>query len=303
MTGRRIVVTGSSGFLGSHLCPLLASQGHSVVGLDVVPPATGDGGFEHRDWTAAEPVPTDLGRVDAVLMLAQSPHYRDFPASASDIWNVNVLGVARVMEAFHGDAPWLFHASTGSVYEPSFEPLDEDAALRRDDPYAASKLAAEDLVRLHGGDWTIGRFFTIYGPGQRGRMVPAIIDRVRNGSPVTLAPSPFDSSDQHEGLRISVALVEDVANLLATMIERAGEGIGTRQTLNIAPRDPVSIRDIAATAGEILDRPPILEASPDPRAGDLVACTRRLDATFHPSWTTLAEGVQRTIEGSAGSAG
>lgn len=303
MNSLRIVVTGSSGFLGSNLCPLLATRGHSVVGLDLAPPTNRHSRVEHRHWTATEPAPTDLGQVDAVLMLAQSPNYRDFPASAGDLWGVNVLGVARVMEAFHSHQPWLFHASTGSVYQPSFSPLGEDAPLRRDDPYSASKLAAEDLVRLHDGEWTIGRFFTIYGPGQRGRLVPAIIDRVRNGETVILAPSSLDSAGEETGLRISMAFVDDVSRLLATMLEQTLAGTGTRTTLNIGPPVPASIRDLANAAGAALGISPVLGTDSSPRTGDLVADTSRLESAFDTTWSTIEDGVRRTVEADRGTNG
>jgi nucleoside-diphosphate-sugar epimerase len=303
MTSYRIVVTGSSGFLGRRLCPLLADRGHSVVGLDLQSPPTTNDGFEHRDWNALDPPPDDLGQIDAVFLLAQSPHYRNFPRAASDLWGVNVTGTARILEAFHADRPWMFHASTGSVYQPSLEPIPEDAPLRRDDAYAASKLAAEDLIRLHDGSWTIGRFFTIYGPGQRGRMVPAIIDRVRSGRAVSLAATADENSGETSGLKISMALVDDVAELLSRLLEITLDGSQTRETLNLGPPTPASIRDIAEAAGKVLGREPILEPAKDHRTGDLIADTSRLESRLPMPWKSVEDGILRTIEEDHGSAG
>lgn len=289
----RVLVTGSSGFVGARLCPHLAEHGCSVVGLDIHETTSPRPGVESHRWNSIDDLPTD-GPFDAIILLAQSPGYRDFPNSASDLWTANVLGVAKIIESFHQSRPWIFLASTGSVYEPSFAPLSESAPLRRNDAYAASKLAAEDLIRLYPGPALIGRFFTIFGPGQQGRLVPSIIERVRRGDPVTVAAGPMDPEDATGGLRISMALVDDVVRLLSALVDRAVTGDPVTGTLNLAPPTATSIREVAEAAAQTVDRAAIIEEAATPRTGDLVADTSKLEATMTSEWTPLRDAVAVT---------
>ncbi len=296
----QIAITGSSGFIGTHLVRECTRRGWSVIGLDVAPPAGDDQDLQFRQWDCmTDPLP-DLSGCDATFILSQSPHYRQFPEQAPHLWGVNVLGTAKVVEAAAAaDVGWLFLASTGSVYVPSLEPLDEEAPTRRSDPYAASKLAAEDLVALYPGNATSGRFFTVYGPGQENRAIPSIIERVRTEQPVSL--SPVEDEEETPGLRISIALADDVASRLADMAEMAKEGTSMPDVLNIAPPTAASIRSIAEAAGTALGVDPVFEIADSMREGDFIAQTSRLEAFLPGQWTSELDGVARTINEAASS--
>ena len=130
---------------------------------------------------------------DAVYYLAQFPHYRSFPRGAGDLYSVNVAGALRAAEAARdAGARFFCYASTGSVYRPAFGPLREDHPVRRDLPYALSKVAAEEALALFGGPMRClcTRLFGVFGPGQRDRLVPgssallllsdeAVVERLR----------------------------------------------------------------------------------------------------------------------------
>src|SRR5256885_17081403 len=96
----RITVTGATGVLGRRLCADLLAGGHDVVGVrraGVIVP-----GELHRvRWIdcdladSSQPLP-EMG-VDAVVHLAQSRHYREFPEKASNVFDVNVASTARLI--------------------------------------------------------------------------------------------------------------------------------------------------------------------------------------------------------------
>ena len=294
MDKAKVVITGAGGFIGRHLGAALARRGASVIGLDPHPVDSDQAEFDCRGWDVTRGLPEDCRDATAVFMLAQSPHYRSFPAGAGDLWSVNVGAVARTIEDLGANTDcWTFLASTGSVYEPSFDPIDETHPIRRDDAYAASKLAAEDVVGLREGPTTVGRFFTVYGPGQTGRMVPAIAQRVVSGETVTLAPGPDGSGS--DGLRISIALVDDVVELLARSLERVIAGVTPPNLANIAPPIPSSIREIAEQAGRARDVEPRFEISDTPRPGDLIADTSALSAWIDQDWSTTEKGMDAVV--------
>lgn len=286
----RIAITGGSGFIGRHFSRACAAQGWHVTNLDISPADDLASDSQFIRWNAtADPIP-ELDGYDAVFVLAQSENYRAFPHAASDLWGVNVLGTAKVVEALaQSPNTWLFLASTGSVYQHSNSPLTESSPLRRDDPYAASKLAAEDLVHLHAGPSTCGRFFTVYGPGQTNRMIPAIIARVKDGKPITLQPTT-DETDT-SGLQISIAHVDDISARLVSLAEFAAEAGEVPGILNIAPPAPESIRSIALAAGNALGVEPVFELTEATRDGDLIADTNRFENLIPGDWMDAPIGI------------
>lgn len=299
----RVAIIGSSGFVGCSLGSACASRGWSVTGFDATAPIAPGAAVRHVAWDGVRDAPPDLSGIDAVFHLAQSPHYRSFPQQGSDLFGVNVLSVVKTVEACAAaGVRWLFFASTGSVYRPSFEPLAEDAPVRRDDPYAVSKLAAEDVVSLVHAPrpgagrlpTLIGRFFTVYGPGQRAKLVPSIAERVRTGQAVTLAKAEHERST--DGLRISIADVEDVAGSLCDLAERGVGGDALPRVLNIAPPTAASIRSMAEAAGEALGVAPRIEVdAAASRSGDLIADTRLFQTILPRTFRDERSGIRRML--------
>ena len=185
----RILLTGATGFIGRRLTTLLSQRGHEVVCLlrpdTPCPPG-------------AKSIQADLGRTDAIgtlpsgdalIHLAQSSRYRGFPDAADDVFSVNTGSTARllVLARHNGTRSFVF-ASTGSVYSMRDAPCREEAALQPDDFYAASKVAAEALLRPYAHHFRTCalRLFAPYGAGQHDRLVPTLIERVREHRPISL---------------------------------------------------------------------------------------------------------------------
>jgi UDP-glucose 4-epimerase len=277
-----IVVTGANGFVGRPLVAALRA-GHEVVAVDRAPD---DGGFGLVVDLAASGFTGRLpGRIDAVVHLAQG--IGRSPADVDPLLDVNVASTVRLVRyaASAGARAFVF-ASTGSVYARSVAPLDERAAVAAHDFYSASKLAAEYLLVPFEAELAVARLrlFVPYGPGQAGRMVPRIVEAVREGGEVTVTNGGQP--------RTKPIYIDDLVAVIADVLVRPFSGV-----LNVAGPEVVSVRDIAARAGECLGRSPVLVERQADERWDLIADTRRL-AERMPGfgWTAPRDGIRAMVE-------
>lgn len=146
----RVLVTGSGGYVGRILLEQLQSAGLEVVSLarrDVALP-----GVEVRrgDLLCVESLTAAVEGVNAVIHLAALSRGRESVEHPARYYAVNVGGTAALLDALtrRRDEPARFVlASTGAVYgTPSEQPIAENVALDPPNPYAASKVAAEQVV-------------------------------------------------------------------------------------------------------------------------------------------------------------
>lgn len=290
----RTIVLGAAGFIGRHLSRRIAAAGHEVVGLDVV--AADDESFESHAFDGTRDT-FDYEGADAVVYLSQSPHYREFTERGDDLFAVNVVGALRAANAAHRAGVKAFlYASTGSVYAPSFAPLAESAPIRRDDPYALSKITAENALGLLETEMRIVNFrlFGAFGPGQRTMLVPAIVGRVQRGDAITIERNP-SNPDDHGGLRISLTFVDDVVDNILALRDRAVAGEDVPSVINVAAPEAVSMRQLAATIGEHLGIAPVFDLLEQARSSDFVADVTELQALVAPSFTPFSVAIQRTV--------
>lgn len=292
----KVLLTGAGGFIGQALTAELAAKGHQVCAVAL--PAERD--TLARRIPAAQWISWDLGsapapaelpaRIDAVAHLAQSPHYREFPEKATEVFRVNCDATLCLLDyARRAGAGRFLLASSGSIYRRSGEPLTESSPVEPGDFYSVSKLVAEQISACYRGSFgvSVARLFCVYGPGQRGRMIPGLIERVRSGRPVTLRGE--------NGMSINPLYLSDAVETLAALL-----GLSGSHVLNVAGEEACSIRRMAQLIGEALGRPPVFESG-GPEEGDLVGsidALRRL--TGFRQRVAFAEGLRRTIGATGG---
>jgi GDP-4-dehydro-6-deoxy-D-mannose reductase len=174
----RVLVTGSSGFIGRHLVPRLRAEGHEVI--DVC--RTAGDVAEDATWKK-------FPRTDVVVHLAAKSFVPDSWDAPGLFLRTNVLGTVAAMEycRAHG-ARFVFPSSY--MYGASVQqPIPEGAALVANNPYSLSKKLAEEACEFFADRFhiniTILRPFNVYGPGQSSTfLVPTIVNQVETGNEV-----------------------------------------------------------------------------------------------------------------------
>lgn len=279
-----IVVTGAGGLLGRHLLPLFPEEA-KVVAVGRLAPST--------SLANVTPVSLDLSaaldrsrlppQVDQVFYLAQSSHFREFPARADDVFQVNTAQVMAMLDySRQAGARSFVFASSGGVYAPSDAPLTEQSPLGTGlGFYAATKRATEILAEAYAGLFSIVvlRFFFIYGPGQqRDMLIPRLADSVRQGRPVAL--------QGERGLSINPVHASDAAR--ATL---AAGNLGRSGTFNVAGPQVLSLRDICDLFGEKLGRAPVFEVDTSRQAPSMIADIQSMSSTLVAPRLRLADAA------------
>jgi nucleoside-diphosphate-sugar epimerase len=282
----RVLVTGGTGFTGEALLHALAARGDEIYAVhrpDGATPLALEGVAAVAQDLA---VPLEDGLpngIDAVVHLAQSRRFREFPEGAADVFEVNANATVRLLAWARGAGARSFiYASSGAVYAPGPEPVRETEAVAPGNFYAVSKHAGELACEQFRGELTahILRFFFVYGPGQRDMFLPGVLGRIRRDEEVALAGK--------DGIRLNPVYVDDAVAAIVGMLDRSPS-----MTLNVAGPDVVSIRQLAELAGPLLERTPRY-AIGDPLP-DVVASINALDDAALGPRVSLAEGLQRTV--------
>jgi UDP-glucose 4-epimerase len=279
-----LLLTGATGFLGQALLPVLA-QRDDVVALyrpGARPPAPERVRWVAQDLTA--PLTDELPEhIDAVLHLAQSRRYREFPDGAIDVIGINTMATTRLLDYCHraGGKTFVF-ASTGAVSGAGAKPIHEDDRPAPPNLYAISKHAGEQIVEQYRSVLAAHslRYFFIYGPGQQGMMMPGIIGRVERGQDVQLAGQ--------DGISINPVYVDDAARATAAALD-----LDDSATINIAGPQILTIRQIAELIGSELGKAPAFaNVAEQP---DFVASIERMGQLLAAPRTSPGEGLPRTV--------
>jgi UDP-glucose 4-epimerase len=300
----KCVVTGGSGFIGSHIIQALGEAGHRVTNVDIAPSTFGERQFQMdlRDVDALTPVLAEHGR-DAVYHVAAIADARkalEQPVNAVDI---NVTGTAAVLEsAKRAGVRRVFLASTVWVYN-AVDPhnrspvIDEDESIRMNGGghvYTTSKIAAEllchDFHRLYGLHFTILRYGIPYGPRMwPGLALQTFLDHVFSGKPIKIFG---DGSAVRQ-----FVYVEDLAQAHVLALKEGTIG----QTYNLEGDRGVTIKELAETVAKFVKGVKIEYVIDPSRRGELKVGRKISNAKAKQElgWNprvTLEEGVMRVVE-------
>lgn len=249
-SGRIVLVTGASGFIGSHLTRLLVDRGAEVHAItssvsSIWPDRLRDlrGRVQLHEANLTDRTATNRlarhVRPSIVFHLGAYTHVGKSWARIDECVQTNVQGTVNLLQALDAAGYDRFvNVGTSEIYGPIDVPFHEDDHPRPVSPYAVSKHAAEQFCRLGHSSygWPIVRVrpFNAYGPAQSpDRIVPEVVVRGLLGQPL-----PMTSGDQTREFNH----VEDLAEgLLAAGTTDGVDG----QLINLGGGEEVAIRDLA----------------------------------------------------------
>jgi len=294
----RVLVSGGSGFIGSHVVDRLIDDGHEPVIFDLTqslyhPPTevrTVLGDIADRDAARRA-----VHECDAIVHLAAVADVGEVVADPLRADRTNVHGTQVILEAArHGDVERVLYGSTVWVYGDALgeAPLAEDAALALPAHfYTATKLAGEMYCRsysaLYGTPSTILRFGIPYGPRARlAAVVPAFVSRAQEGKALTIAGDGRQTRQ--------FVYVEDLAaGIVAALAPEAGD-----RTYNLVGDEQTSVREIADTVREVVAPVPIVHGPERPADAHIayISGARAQDELGWQPPTLFHDGVRRYVD-------
>ncbi len=276
--GKKVVVTGAAGFIGSNLTDSLLELGAEVVGIDNLfngrtenlDEARKNKNFQFhkgdvRDLSFLLDMFEETDFVYHEAAFASVPQSVKMPENCHD---VNVNGIMNVLNAARRmDVKKVIFASSSSVYG-EIPDLKKNEEMRRVpiSPYGAAKLACEAYMyvfyHVYGLKTTSLRYFNVYGPRQRDDspytgVIAIWFNRARNNQNLIV----FGDGEQSRDF----TYVKDViqANLLAGEKDVPGE------IINIGAGNPISLNDLGRLILKLTDREHLKLEYTDPRPGDI----------------------------------
>ena len=173
----KVLVTGASGYIGSHVCKLLKEKGHTVIGWDTeIHSETNDVKEFCDEYYNVDVTGQYAGGVyDTIVHLAGRSVVPDSLKEPAEYYRVNVGGTANLLAMT--TTPHVIFASTSSAWEMA-------------SPYARSKVAAEDVIKEKADGYTIFRFFNVSGTDGVHRQLGAPTHLIRVAAMVAAGKIP-----------------------------------------------------------------------------------------------------------------
>ena len=305
-TSKRVLVTGGAGFLGSHICERLLSEGHEVLCVDNFYSSTrdnvahllGNPRFELMRHDVTFPLYVEVDEIFSLACPASPVHYQFDPVQTtktSVIGAINMLGLAKRVKAR------ILQASTSEIYgDPQLHPQTEEywgnvnpIGLRS--CYDEAKRCAETLFfdyrRQHNMPIKVVRIFNTYGPRMHphdGRVVSNFIVQALKGEDITI----YGDGSQSR----SFCYVDDLVEAMFRMMETPQEVTGP---INIGNPNEFTILELAklvismTAARSKVKFEPLPSDDPRQRQPDISKAKAILG--WEPK-TQLREGLAKTID-------
>ncbi|RDV17087.1 SDR family NAD-dependent epimerase/dehydratase [Pontibacter diazotrophicus] len=306
MAGKRVLITGAAGFLGSHLCDRFIKEGYRVVAMDNLITGSMDNiehlfklpnfEFYHHDVSKFVHV---AGELDYILHFASPASPIDYLKIPIQTLKVGSLGTHNLLGLAKAKGARMLIASTSEVYgDPQVHPQQEDywGNVNPVGPrgcYDEAKRFQEAMTMAyhmhHGLETRIVRIFNTYGPRMRlddGRVLPAFLSQALRGEPLSI----FGDGSQTRSFCYVDDLVEGIYRLLLS---------DYHMPINVGNPSEITIKEFAEeicklTGVELkVEYQPLPKDDPQKRQPDITKAREVLG--WEPK-VDRAEGLKRTLE-------
>lgn len=302
-----ILVTGGAGFIGSALIRSLIGQGFEVRAIDCFLEDSYASTIKKSNWKSIShlknldllefdlrvSVPSViLDGITTVVNLAAMPGLVQSWSKFDLYSDCNTKAVYNLLEAsIRSKVTKFIQISTSSVYGNVVNG-DENSAIFPISPYGVTKLAGEELVRMfhrtRGVDYSILRYFSVYGPGQRPdmayhRLINAILEN-----------RPFEVFGDGSQVRTNT-YIDDCVDATILAIKSAP----LNDVVNVSGNDKITLSEAISVMESILNRPALIENKGN-RIGDQIETSTTIERAnlvfgYEPQWNYY-DGISKQIE-------
>ena len=299
IAGAKILITGSSGTIGTALCETLLNKGFDVVGVDIKPNKWNEKvqevtiNLDLRDDNLSEKLPKNI---DLVIHLAANARVYNLvidPSLARDnfLISFNILEYIR-----NAGIKKLIFASSREVYGNSDKMVysEEDAHIKCcESPYTASKISGEALIHAYNQcydiDFIILRFSNVYGKyDETDRVVPLFIKLTKEGKDLIV---------YGKDKTLDFTYIDDTIKGVMRCIEKFEEV--KNDTINIASGESVPILEVAQNIKNMLNGNNQIKIR-DNRTGEVLKCvvdiSKAKDKLGYTPHIKINEGLMRSVE-------
>ncbi len=258
---KKILVTGSAGFIGSHLTEALVKNNYKVKALVHYNSFRSIGNLNFVNKSVLKDIEIIFGNVedfsfmkkiskgtDVIMHLAALIGIPYSYEAVSSYIDTNIIGTQNILQAaLENNVGQVIHTSTSEVYgSAEYIPIDERHPLKGQSPYSATKIAADKLAESYwcsfGLPVSIIRPFNTYGPRQSARaVIPTIIMQTINNKGKVLIGSDFPVRD--------FTYVDDMVRAFISLI---GNKKSVGQVINIGFGKGVSVKELSGIICNVL---------------------------------------------------
>jgi nucleoside-diphosphate-sugar epimerase len=304
LEGKRVLVTGASGFIGSHVVGRLVGGGAHVSAVsssvstyspERLAPYLDQIELLEANLTDRSSLAHVVAqaRPELVIHLAAFTHVGKSFSRIDENIQTNVQGTVNLLLALDGNYERFVYISSGDVYGDAPVPFREDGPVSPASPYAVSKYAAERFCRMfqdaYGWPIVCLRPFNVYGPQQSpDRIIPELIISALHGTDLKMTAGRQTRE---------FMFIDDVSDVFVRALLTPGiDG----QVINVSRSEEIAIRDLAVTVLNLMGNPvEALFGALDNRPNEIWRMfgddTKAKDLLGWSPTTSLTDGLERTI--------
>jgi nucleoside-diphosphate-sugar epimerase len=284
MKKQKILITGASGSIGRSLLKFL--EGYELINLGRSKiEGIGNINCDFENGLDEVKLPNDI---DAIIHLAQSPKFRDFPRSAKEMYQVNVNSTLFLADyASKNNVKKFIYASSGGIYGNRDSGFNETSQIPVTNLgfYLGSKLNSEIILDSYKDIYDVAllRFFFVYGENQpKSMLIPRLISNVNQGNEITINSSG--------GIKINPIYVEDAAKAIVKCLKLEGSN-----KFNIAGNEVLSIKELSEKIGNLLEVKPVFKIINN-QSDNLIGSNDKMQEMLINPSIELNQGLKKLIK-------